>query len=44
MREYAVYDSNVKLDGGWIDKASDKNSYPEKPNLLNRGRYMLLAS
>ena len=33
MREYAVYDTNVKLDSGWIDKINDQNKADNlKPN------------
>eukprot|EP00026_Physarum_polycephalum_P010433 Phypoly_transcript_10597.p1 GENE.Phypoly_transcript_10597~~Phypoly_transcript_10597.p1 ORF type:complete len:421 (+),score=39.26 Phypoly_transcript_10597:30-1265(+) len=31
MREYAVYDTNVKLDSGWIDKINDYKSECLKP-------------
>ncbi len=30
MREYAVYDTNVKLDSGWIDRINNANA-PTKP-------------
>lgn len=35
MREYAVYDTNVKLDAGWIDKINNGHNVTPNFDVLN---------
>ena len=41
IREYSVYDSNVNLDKGWINKVTDS---PNGQQHRNYGRFLLTSS
>lgn len=43
QREYAVYDSNIYIDKGWIDKQTNSDK-TNNPHLINRERLFLISS
>lgn len=44
QREYAVFDSNIGIDKGWIDKKLLDQDLENKPRLINRPRLELFSS